>query len=239
MSEAEQELFVLERALYVFKVIGDEPEQLNKEDLHAIIAEINSMSERNDSLSQKPFEEGLRVIYGRATQYVPMIAQMYTEREMPPPLGIYQAMVESEYRDCPISDLGVGMFQFSRKTAAKYGLQARDYCNVRKQAVAAASYMSDLKSDFSGPSSSGLGLFGYFGGEDLVRDCLRDLHAKGETGRSFWAIFNHQDLLREPLTNDEKRYVPRFFAAAIIGETPESFGLSTPALTSVTNIGEK
>ena len=182
---------------------------------------------------QKSFEEGLRLIFGRATQYVPMVAKAYEARQVSPALGAYQAMIESEYRDCELQDLGAGLFQFSKKTAAKYGLQRSDYCNVQKQSDAAARYMSDLMSDFSGRSSAGLGLFAFNSGENNTRDRLRDLRSHGIAEHSFWAILSHEDQLQEPLTDQEKRYVPRFFAAAIIGETPRTFDLSTPPLMTL------
>jgi len=39
--------------------------------------------------------------------------------------------------------------------------------------------------------------------------------------------------LQTPLTDEGKEYVPRFFAAAIIGETPEVLELFTPPLTTL------
>ncbi len=149
-------------------------------------------------------------------------------------------MIESEYHDCLISDAGnAGLFQFSRKTAAKYNLKPKDYCDVEKQSDAAARYMSDLTSDFGdGKSSATLGLLGYAIGEDKPRDYLRQMRGRGVTERSFWAIFRYQQNLQPPLSSDGKQYVPRFFAVAIIGETPEAFELSTPPLSTLSGKGK-
>jgi hypothetical protein len=133
----------------------------------------------------------------------------------------------------------VGIFQFNRKTAAIYGLTPKDYCNVEKQSDAAARYMSDLTSDFGdGKSSATLGLLAFMIGDDKPRDYLRQLRGLGVTERSFWAIFRHQQNLQPPLSSDGKEYVPRFFAAAIIGETPEIFELSTPPLSTLREKGK-
>jgi hypothetical protein len=53
-------------------------------------------------------------------------------------------------------------------------------------------------------------------------------------------ILRFHNELKPPLLEEEegRRYVPRFFAAAIIGETPETFELSTPPLTSLRDIGK-
>jgi hypothetical protein len=240
MTEAEQLVFIAERARYVQTLISDEPTEFDEEELRAIKIEIDDYVEEKDSLSQKPFEEGLRVIYGRASQYAPLVIRAYEARQVPPALGIYQAMVESEYHDCFINKSGnAGLFQFAPKTAAKYGLTPKDYCNVEKQSDAAAGYMSDLTSDFSdGKSSATLGLLGFVIGENGTRDYLRQLRGRGVTERSFWAIFRHGQNLQPPLSSDGKHYVPRFFAVAIIGETPQAFELSTPPLSTLSEKGK-
>jgi hypothetical protein len=246
MTESEQLSFIKERAAAVQSLIGDEQTDFDGESLRTIKVEIDDYVDHRDSLSQKPFEEGLRVIYGRATQFAPVIARAYEAHRVPPALGIYQAMIESEYHDCPEHPHPkgpVGLFQFSRKTAAKYGLQSVDYCNVEKQADAAARHMSDLMSDFgSGGSNASLGLFSFAEGAESVREYLRKLRSNGITERSYWAILrNRKDVAPDkglvspnlPLSYRSMNYVPRFFAATIIGETPAEFDLSTPPLSSL------
>jgi hypothetical protein len=214
--------------------------EFDEEALRAIKTEIDKYVRQKDSLSQKPFEEGLRVIYGRASQYAPLIIRAYQARQVAPALGIYQAMIESEYHDCFVNQIGsVRLFQFAPKTAEKYGLTLKDYCNVEKQSDAAAHYMSDLSSDFvNGNSSATLGLLGFVIGENRVRDYLRQLRGRGVAERSFWTIFRHRQDLQPPMSDDGKIYVPHFFAAAIIGETPEVFELSTPPLTTLSEKGK-
>lgn len=252
MSEAEQLVFIAERSQHVQGLIGDEKTILDEDVLRVIKTEIDYYLKRKDSLSQKQFEEGLRAVYGRATQYAPLITQEYEKNNVPPALGLYQAMIESEYHDCPPPPFPhkgpVGMFQFSPSTAAQYGLTPQDYCKVDKQANAAARHMSDLASDFGeGENNASLGLLSYMYGGGTVREFLRQLRRQGVTERSFWAIFRNRQNLQPPLDYvppdslpqpislqpDSLIYVPRFFAAAIIGETPTIFDLSTPPLTTL------
>ncbi|MGI8640255.1 MAG: protein kinase domain-containing protein [Pyrinomonadaceae bacterium] len=235
MTEAEQLAFILERARHIQTLIGDEPTEFDEEALRAIKVEIDYYVEKKDNLSQKPFEEGMRVIYGRASQYAPTITRAYEARQIAPVLGLYQAMVESEYHDCLTSPIGsVGLFQFQPETAREYGLMPKDYCNVEKQADAAARYMSNLTSDFgNGKSSATLGLLGFVIGENAVRKYLRQLRERGVTEQNFWVIFRYRNDFKEPLSPEGRRYLPRFFAAAIIGETPKEFELSTPPLTTL------
>jgi len=235
MGDAERSAFIREQAQHIQKLIGDDLTDFDDEAIQAIKNEIDDYVAEKDSLSQKPFEEGLRVIYGRATQYAPLITQAYETQQLPPALGLYQAMIESEYRFDLTSDIGtVGLFQFMPKTAQKYGMKPADYHDPNKQADAAAHYMSDLTSDFGeGKSNSTLGLLAFNIGENSVREYLRQLRGRSVTERSFWAIYHFRDALKEPLSDDGRRYVPRFFAAAIIGESPREFDLSTPPLTTL------
>ena len=43
--------------------------------------------------------------------------------------------------------------------------------------------------------------------------------------RSFWTLIANQGKLDEYFQRENVNYVPRFFAAAILGETPWGFGI--------------
>ncbi|MEK7725488.1 MAG: hypothetical protein AAB336_14135 [Acidobacteriota bacterium] len=51
-------------------------------------------------------------------------------------------------------------------------------------------------------------------------------------------IFRHWSDLQLPSSDSGKRYALHFFAATIIGETPEAFELSTPPLTTLREKGK-
>ena len=235
MDQDQQDLLIRQRLDHVFALVGDDPVALTDEETDAIRTEINRYVERRDSLSQEQFREGLRTIYGRASQYAGLIKRTFERRKVPGILGIYQAMIESEYRDCPSHphERGpVGLFQFSRKVAERYNLKASEYCNVEKQADAAARHMSDLLSDFGSEKGSWtLALLSFNDGTDTVRDYLRATRARGVTERTYWAIRRDRNNFNPPLRDDSLAYVVRFIAVAVIGETPEAFGLPMSPLS--------
>jgi|GEM_PF-3112573 len=235
MSDGDRNKFIRSRVAHVQNLIGDETDDLNDESIGAIRTAIDNSIQRRESMSQEPFKEGLRSVYGRASQYVPLISREYEKHNVPPALGIYQAMIESEYRDCFINEFGnFGMFQFTRRTGHKYGLTDGDRCKVNRQSEAAARYMSDLLSDFGVDKASWtLALLSYNNGEDQSREQLREIRSLGITERTFWTIFQNREKLKSPLIESSQTYVPRFFAAAVIGESPESFDLVTPPLSSL------
>jgi DNA-binding winged helix-turn-helix (wHTH) protein len=235
MTENEQLEFIRERANEIEMLIGDFPRAWNDDSLQSIKTEIDSYVERKDSLSQEAFKDGLRVIFGRSSQYAPLITETFERHHVPPAIGLYQAMIESEYRDCLVNELGnTGLFQFTRRTAAKYGLSQADQCSVKKQADVAAKFESDLLSDFGTERSSWtLALLSFNQGGEITREQLRELRERGVTERSFWVIFENRLRLQSGLDDHSQQYLPRFYAVAIIGETPSAFDLLTPALTTL------
>jgi uncharacterized phage-associated protein len=128
MSEAEKESFIKGKVWEVEESIDDKSVDLSKEALQAIKIEIEDYVEETYSLSPRPYEDGLRVIYGRASQFAPVIARAYKAYRVPPVIGIYQAMIVSEYINCSSAEANPsGIFQFNQQTAAKYGITTKGF----------------------------------------------------------------------------------------------------------------
>lgn len=234
LSYSSKRKFVWNRVIQIQTLIGDDQRGINDESLDRISKEVDWYVRRRDSLSQVPFEEGLRVVFGRASQYVPMVSTEFDKKKIPTAIGIYQAIVESEYRDCLMSDTGpVGMFQFTKATAEQYGLAAEDRCRVDLSSKAAAAYNSQLLDNIGRDGSSWtLAILSFNQGVASTRSQLAMLGELGVNEKNYWAISEN----RERLSNynpDSDKYLSKFFAAAIIGENPEMFGLVTPPLSTI------
>jgi hypothetical protein len=107
-------------------------------------------------------------------------------------------------------------------------------CNVEKMAPAAAAFVADHMAELGDDSESmTLVLLSYNRGAGWVRTTLRELRDTEDYERNFWTLFAHRDKLDQSFRNESAGYVPSFFAAAIIGENPGTFGLTTPALSTV------
>jgi membrane-bound lytic murein transglycosylase MltF len=144
-------------------------------------------------------------------------------------------MVESEYQACFESEAGgKGLFQFLPGTAAQYGVSLEEMCDAEKMTPAAAHYIADRMAELGDDSQSlTLVLLSYTTGPEWVRSTMRDLRERGNYERNFWTIFEQRRLLDKQFQDGSAYYVPSFFAAAIIGENPEAFGLSMPPLSSL------
>jgi membrane-bound lytic murein transglycosylase D len=232
MSEPEQLAFIREQEQHISAMMGDRPAKLNDEALQAIKTYVDRYAAR----SQRPDgADSLSDIYGRAPRYVPLIARSFAARKVPVIIGIYLPMVESSYQPCFENGYGSkGLFQFLPQTAKLYGVAHEEMCDADKMAPAAAHYIADHMAELGDDAESmTLVLLSYNHGAQWVRATLRELRDADDYQRNFWTLFAHRAQLDESFRNEGAHYVPNFFAAAIVGENPERFGLPTPALSTV------
>jgi hypothetical protein len=239
MSEAEQLAFIHEQEQKISAQMGERPARLNEDALRAIKKNVDSYAARLGSASNRPGEEDLRVIYARPAPYLPLIARSFAARKVPLMVGIYLPMIESEYKPCFENQFGAkGMFQFLPQTAKQYGVAQDEMCDVEKMTPAAAHYIADRMAELGDDAESmTLVLLSYNRGPEWVRDTLRQLRDTPNYERNFWTLFVHRDKLDNTFRNENAGYVPSFFAAAIVGENPQTFGLRTPPLKALAEAG--
>src|SRR2546429_9940 len=149
---------------------------------------------------------------------------------------LYTKMVGSDYKPCYENSAGSkGLFQFMPQTAEQYGVARGEMCDVEKMAPAAAHYIADRMAELGDDSQSmTLVLLSYNRGADSVREALRRLReTDSHYERNFWTLFANRDQLDDSFRNESAYYIPSFFAAAIIGENPQTFDLQTPPLSTI------
>ncbi|HEV2829599.1 MAG TPA: protein kinase [Pyrinomonadaceae bacterium] len=232
MNEPEQLAFVREQEQRISAMMGDRPVKLNPEALQVIKRYVDRYVARRES---KNGEETLDDIYARAPRYIPLIARSFGARRVPVIIGIYLPVIESAYRPCFENSFGSkGLFQFLPQTARLYGVSYEEMCDAEKMTPAAAHYMADHMAELGDDAESmTLVLLSYNTGASWVRNALRELRDAGDYQRNFWTLFAHRQELGENFRQEGAAYVPNFFAAAIIGENPQTFGLSLPPLSSL------
>jgi serine/threonine protein kinase len=233
MSEVERLNFVDTQEQRISTMMGDRPVKLNEDAVRVIKAYVDHYAAMNGSTDLD--SESMSVVYGRARPYVPLIARSFAARKVPVIIGIYLPVIESAYRNCYENSIGAkGLFQFLPQTAENYGVARADMCDVEKMTPAAAHYIADRMAELGEDSESvTLVLLSYNRGPEWVRNTLRELRGTQNYERNFWTLFAHRETLDETFRNENAAYVPRFFAAAIIGENPQTFELQVPPLSSL------
>lgn len=233
MSEVERLNFVDAQEQRISTMMGDRPVKLNEDAVRVIKAYVDHYAAINGSTDLD--SESISALYGRARPYVPLIARSFAARKVPVIIGIYLPVIESAYRNCYENSIGAkGLFQFLPQTAENYGVAREDMCDVEKMTPAAAHYIADRMAELGEDSESvTLVLLSYNRGPEWVRNTLRELRDTQNYERNFWTLFAHRETLDETFRNENAGYVPRFFAAAIIGENPQTFELQMPPLSKL------
>ncbi len=234
MNEAEQLDFVDQQEQRISTMMGDRPVKLNADAVRVIKGFVDRYAAR-DGPADELGKESVSAVYARARPYVPLIARSFAARKVPIIIGIYLPVIESAYRNCYENSIGAkGLFQFMPQTADRYEVAREDMCDVEKMTPAAAHYMADSMAELGEDSQSmTLVLLSYNRGPESVRNNLRQLRGSENYERNFWTLLAHRDELDDAFRNEGAHYVPNFFAAAIIGENPQNFGLPLPPLSKL------
>lgn len=188
-----------------------------------------------NNAGDKPGKSDARFVFERGQTLAPTLIRNFRAHNVAPVIGLYLPLVESEYVNIESSNSmgAVGMFQFLPQTGEHYGLSAADLLDVDKSADAAARYIADSINQFrSDRMKEALALLAYNRGGKAVESDLAALVNDQNRACSICALTEQKDKLDKTFRSESVYYVPRFFAAAIIGENPQAFGLQTRPLSS-------
>lgn len=235
MSAAERLVFVGEQARRIAREMSGTEYEFTPAFEADIQNAIAQYARRGSHGSDNAGKRSLRSVFARGQAETPRLIAAFRARNVSPLLGIYLPWVESEYVNfsSPNSMGAVGMFQFLPATGERYGLSAQELLDVEKSADAAARYISDSLDKFkSDPMKEALALLAYNRGAGKTERDLKLVINNRNKQCSICALTADRSKLDEIFRSENVYYVPRFFAAAIIGENPQVFGLQMKALSS-------
>ncbi len=248
LSDSEKRAYLADRTRKMAQVIGN----LSSDEVPAAaLDKIKGFTDgyaRRSNVARKTgscgFADNLQATYERASKNAPFIVKAFNEKGTDPRIGLYLAMIESEHCVCLQSPTGpLGMFQFTQATGRNHGLDTKpgaspsnpdERCEPEPSARAAASYMKSLLGRYgTGPASVPLAIGSYNSGEGgLSSNLVKALESDGGLPRDFWTLIANGDKLSKQFQSENFKYVPKFFAAAIIGEFPQDFGLKLQPLST-------
>jgi hypothetical protein len=250
MSETEKRQYLADKAMKIAQFIGNSSsEPIPNGALDKIKGFVDGYAKR---VNTKPlggcrFGDNLQVTYERASKNAHFIVKAFNEKGTDARIGLYLAMIESEHCVCLQSPTGpLGMFQFTYATAKLHFVPSDGVvkgasppkgdvrCEPEPAARAAASYMKALTGRYgTGPASVPLAIGSYNSGEGgLSTNLAKALDSNSGLPRDFWTLIEKGDILSKQFQAENFKYVPKFFAAAIIGENPQDFGLKLQPLSS-------
>lgn len=236
MTLAERGTFVSEQARRVARQMSGRDYQFTPAFEAEIQKGVDFYARRvGNNGGDQPGKSDARFIFERGQTMAQMLTAIFKARNVSPLFGLYIPVIESEYTNIqsPNSMGAIGMFQFGPKTGASFGLSPAELLDVPKSADAAARYIAaGMKTFNDDPMKEALALLAYNRGGGKVTQDLAALVNEQNRACSICALTEQRDKLDTTFQNESVYYVPRFFAAAIVGENPQAFGLQTQPLSS-------
>ncbi|HEX7315396.1 MAG TPA: FHA domain-containing protein [Pyrinomonadaceae bacterium] len=240
MSEEEKNEFVRRRAQHIAVMMGRRPYAFTPDALKHIRFWLDSFAKRAGNGRTGMWGGDTLATLERGRTHAPTIMRAFREYNVPVVVGLYIPFIETEYTNVSTNNSAgaAGLFQFLGSTAEGYGVPASERTDIPKMSVAAARYFRDNIMSFgSDPMSVALSIAGYNRAAESVKRDLRNvlnMPNNEDKERSFWTLIANQGVLDEAFQRENVNYVPRFFAAAIFGETPWAFGAKTRPLSTYT-----
>lgn len=251
MSETEKRQFIEKEARVVAAMIGNQSgDAAPPAAVERIKIFVDAFSKRlrttrkNDCTAGGWVTSDLQTLIERASRNAQFIVPAFNSEGISPQIGLYLAMIESEHCVCLQSPTGpLGMFQFTKATGKQFGLDTKpsaspanpdERCEPDKAAAAAARYVKFLTGRYgTGSLSVPLAIASYNSGEGGLSTNLQTaLTGEFNQERSFWTLVANQTKLSSQFQKENIKYVPKFFAAAIVGENPIVFGVKMQPVSS-------
>ena len=248
MSDDEKNRYIALKSEKIARIIGN---QKSEAILPEAVAEIKKYlngyvqrmaKARTDNCTQGGWvKSDFNTVLERAAKNAPFIVRSFNTEGVEPQIGIYIAMIESEHCPCLESPTKAkGMFQFLASSAPDYGLAADQRCEPEPSARAAAKYIKSLMGRFgTAPDSVPLSIASYNSGQgNLSKNLDKVFAAVASQDRNFWTLVANQNKMEggaaKQFSGENVKYVPKFFATAIIGENPQDFGSNLYPLSTYT-----
>ena len=231
MSRAERLEFVREQARRIAREMSGNEYEFTPAFEVDVQKAVTRYAERIGNRTGKP---DLRITLERAQAQAPLVNAAFRARNLSPVFGLYIAFIESEFNNQALSPTGAkGVFQFLPATGERYGLSTTDLLDVAKSADAAARYIADSIEIFKDdPMKEALALHAYNQGSAKTKRDLKILLDNQNKRCSICALTADRSKRDETFEPETVFYVAQFFAAAIVGENPQSFGLQLQPLSS-------
>lgn len=158
-----------------------------------------------------------------SASHIKTIRRILEQERMPPDLA-YIPIVEGALTSGAESAAGAaGPWQMTASTARAYGLQVEGEIDERQDLVkstqASCRYLKDLILDFGAGSSVMLALAAYNSGAGKVKQAVTRTVRDPIQQRNFWYLYRTRALPKET-----REYVPKVFAAILIGRNRRHFG---------------
>jgi|GEM_PF-537977 len=201
-----------------------------------VISYLDSYAKRaGNNVKNRPFGEDLNFVLQSAAEIAPTINAAFDKQGVSRLSGLYIAMIETEFNNELVSPTGSsGTFSLTAAQAQKYGMIKKDLVDLSKAAEITARLLTENQKKFeSNDMREFLAILSHNRDSKTINDDLNRKMMQGYRDCSLCGMTQNAATLDQQFQNEAVKYIPKFLAAAIIGENPEDFGLSTKPLSTL------
>lgn len=236
MTEKEKADFVARKIDEITIKISSKKYPFNA-DFQALVTNyLNSYTKRvGSTVKNRPFGEDLNFVMQRGSEYAPTINAVFDKNGVARISGLYLAMIESEFNNNLVSPTGgSGIFSLIADLAQKYGMTKKDLTDLSKSAeITARQIIENQKKFDSNNMKEFLAILSHNRGTKKIVDDLNRKMMDDYQACSICGMTENATSLDEQFQSEAVKYIPKFLAAAIIGENPKDFALSTKPLSTL------
>jgi hypothetical protein len=198
---------------------------------------LDSYSKRiGSNAKNRPFGEDLNFVFERGSEYAPTINAAFDKNGVSRLAGLYIAMIETEFNNDLVSPTGSsGVFMLTAAQAQKYGMTKKDLADLSKSAeILARQIIEDQKKFESNNMKEFLAILSHNRDPKIIAADLDRKTLADEKDCSICGMTKNAATLDKQFQSESVKYIPKFLAAAIIGENPQDFGLTIKPLSTLT-----
>ncbi|MBX7172582.1 MAG: transglycosylase SLT domain-containing protein [Pyrinomonadaceae bacterium] len=198
---------------------------------------LDSYQKRTGNKTNKgSFGDDLNFVLQRGSEFAPSINKAFDKIGVSRLSGLYIAMIESEFNPNITSPTGSkGLFQIDLPRAYKYGLAIKARTDVEKSADMAARYLQTNQMYFAdNKMKEFLAILSWNREPKKIKFDInfKFMSDSPNIACAICGLTANPNRFDQQFQTESVKYVPKFLAAAIIGENPQVFGLTTKPLSS-------
>lgn len=236
MTEAEKDSYVAEKSREIAKRISGNEYAFTADFEKRIKPYVDVFAMRVGSGNTKQWSEDLNTIMQRGNEFAPTINSVFDKHQISRLMGLYLCMIETEFTNVKTENFAGagGLFFIISPTAAGYGLKPEERFQPDRAADFAALYLKDRFKQFDQYSmKETLAIVSYNRSPNRVEKDLKLVLNESNKNCSICALTENSAKLDKWFQTESIKYVPKFFAAAIVGENPQTFNLKTKPLSTL------
>lgn len=237
MTEQEKAAFVAEKIDEITVKISGKKYPFDANFQAQVTKFVEAYARRVGNNQKKGFGQDLNFVLQRGSEYAPTINVVFDKNGVSRLSGLYISMIESEFNNDLVSPTGgSGVFILTTAQAQKFGMSKKDKAVLSKSAQIAARLLDENQKYFAKHKMKEF--LAILAWNYSVKKVNFNINFKFMADSKNMAcpicgLSENPKRFDQQFQIEAVKYIPKFLAAAIVGENPSEFGLSTKPLSTL------